>query len=105
MIRPALIALFALALVSPAAAEPNCLAGGGPGLQISMGASVGGPYTQEEQAVFDKMKLRQAGIDADTVERSWLGCMKVTRFEGGRWATEYYDPRTLDPKPLNLQLR
>ena len=91
-------------LASPAFADPNCLVGGKPGLRVSVGVSLGGKYTEAEQATFDQMRLKQAGIDADTVERTWLGCLKITRFEGGRWVTEYYDPDTLTQKPLNLRL-
>lgn len=104
MVRPALVSLIALALSSPAAAAPNCLGGGSPGVHVSMGVRVGGTYTPQEQEIFDKMRLRQAGIKADSVERSWLGCLKVDTFEGGHWNTEYYDPRTLGRKPLNLRL-
>lgn len=104
MFRPVLAVLLIAGLASPAVANPNCLGGGSSGLNVSVGVSVGGKYTEAEQAQFDKMRLRQAGVDVDTVERTWLGCLKTTTFEGGRWRTEYYDPGNLTQKPLNLQL-
>ena len=55
MIRPALVVAFALALATPAVAEPNCIASTGPRVHFSMGISVGGTYTQDEQAAFDRM--------------------------------------------------
>ena len=105
MVRLALALLLAAASVSPALADPNCLGGGEPGVHISFGVSIGGPYTKDEQEVFENMRLRNNGSDADSVERTWLGCWKVTsRDERGHWVTDYYDPRTLDRKPLNLNL-
>lgn len=104
MIRPLVLAASIAAAATPALADPNCLMSGGPGLHIEFGVQVGGEYTEAEQAEFDKMRLRRAGIDAETVERTWLGCFKVTRIENGGWVTEYYDPATLDRKPLNLRL-
>src|SRR5688572_10510832 len=103
MIRPLLTALpLLVALTLPAAASPNCKGGDGPGITVHIGVSVGTPFTEDEQEVIDKMRLRQAGIDADTVDRTWHDCLKVTRFENGRWVTEYYDPDTFERKPLNL---
>lgn len=99
----ALAGLFAL-LATPAAADPNCLTTGGPGLHVELGFHVGEKYTESEQEELDKIRLRQAGIIADTVERTWLGCWKITRRTGSGWITEYYDPRTLKPMPLNLRL-
>jgi microcystin degradation protein MlrC len=97
MIRPALVALVLAAFTTPAMADPNCLnRGGGMKLDLTLGAQVGGDYTEQEQSTFDVMTLRRHGIDADTAERTWLGCIKVTRFEGGSWVTEYYDPDTYD---------
>ena len=96
--------LLAAVITSPALADPNCLGGGSPGLHISFGVGIG-EYTEEEQAQFDKMHLRQQGIDAETVERTWLGCLKVTsRDFNGHWTTDYYDPQTFERKPLNLTL-
>jgi hypothetical protein len=104
MMRLVLAAAAFAAFATPALAYPNCLDNDGPGLKIKIGVSVGGAYTREEQEIFDKMELRQHGIDADTVERTHLGCMKITRFEGGSWTTEYYDPETFEEEPLNLRL-
>ena len=104
MLRPLALAGLVAALATPALADPNCLTTGGPGLHVEFGIRVGGEYTEAEQAQFDKMRLRRAGIDADTVERTWLGCFKVTRRMAGRWITEYYDPKTLRLMPLNLTL-
>lgn len=96
--------LIAWAGASPALADPNCLGGGAPGIRVSIGVGIG-EYTEAEQAQFDKMALRQQGIDADTVERTWLGCLKVTSRDGnGSWTTDYYDPDTFERKPLNLTL-
>lgn len=107
MIRPALILLLVAALATPAAAAsyPNCRGGGAPGLSVHIGVSVGGEFSEDELEDFDRMRLRRAGIDADTVDRTFLGCLKVTRFEQGRWVTEYYNPDTLQQGPLDLTLR
>jgi hypothetical protein len=97
--------LLVAAVTSPALADPNCLGGGEPGVDISFGFSIGGKYTEAEQAQFDVMHLRQQGIDAETAERTWLGCLKVTsRDANGHWTTDYYDPDTFERKPLNLRL-
>ena len=97
-------ALLTTVGVSPALADPNCLGGGAPGIHISIGAGIG-EYTEAELAEFDKMHLRQQGISADTVERTWLGCLKVTsKDSNGSWTTGYYDPDTFERKPLNLNL-
>ncbi len=101
MWRPIALAGLIACLATPALAYPNCLMSGGPGLRIEFGVQVGGDYTEAEQAQFDKMRLRQAGINADTVERTHLGCFKVTRIVGGGWVTEYYDPATLDLVPID----
>jgi microcystin degradation protein MlrC len=98
MIRRAVLAIaIATLAATPALADPNCLnRGGGMKLNLTLGAQVGEDYTETEQSTFDVMSLRRHGIDADTAERTWLGCIKVTRFEGGAWVTEYYDPNTYD---------
>jgi hypothetical protein len=93
------LALAALSAPAAAASYPNCV-GGSPGIEINLG--VGSHRTKAEQEVFDKMELRQAGIDADTVERTWLECFKVTRFENGRWVVEYYHPDRLEDGPMQL---
>ena len=103
MIR-SLAAAAVLALVAtPAFADPNCLMSGGPGLRISGQIGIG-EFSESDIAEFDKMRLRQAGIDADSVERTWLGCLKVTSRDSGGWNTDYYDPQTFERKPLNLRL-
>jgi len=104
MWRPIALAGLVALLATPALADPNCLTTGGPGLYVEFGVQVGGDYTETEQEQLDKIRLRRAGISADTVERTWLGCYKVTRRVGGSWVTEYYDPRTLRQMPLNLTL-
>jgi hypothetical protein len=104
MMRLWIAAVAFAGLATPALAAPNCLDNDGPGLKITIGVSVGGGYTEAEQEMFDKMELRKQGIDADTVERTSMGCMKITRFEAGRWTTEYYDPKTFEQEPLNLRL-
>ena len=99
-----LVVLVGATAASPALADPNCLGGGAAGVHVSIGVGIG-EYTEQEQAMFDRMRLRQEGIDADTVERTWLGCLKVTsRDASGSWTTDYYDPDTLAHKPLNLRL-
>ena len=103
-----LATLLALAVglwTAPALASPNCLMSGGSGVQFSI--QIGhGKFTKSELEQFDKMRLRQAGIDADRVQRTWLECLKVTRRDGqGHWVTEYYDPQTLELKPLDLRPR
>lgn len=105
MIRPLLVALLLAAVASPAAAASasNCLAPVSPGLQIHVEIGFGPERSKKDQEVFDKMRLRQAGVDADSVERTWLGCLKVQRFENGRWVTEYYHPDAIGAGPrLNL---
>ena len=106
MIRPVLAALSFAVLAAPATAAsyPNCLGGGSPGLQVHVEIGYG-DRSSDDQEVFDKMRLRQAGIAADSVDRTWLGCMKVQRFENGRWVTEYYNPDTVESGPLDLTLR
>jgi hypothetical protein len=102
LIAAILVAVAASA--SPALAGPNCL-GGQSGLYISYSVGIGGSYTADEQEVFDKMKLRQNGIQADTVERTSLGCWKVTsRDARGHWVTDYIDPRGLGDQPFRLNL-
>lgn len=99
-----LTALMVTGSASPALADPNCLGGGEPGIHVTIGIGIG-EYTETEQEQFDKMHLRQQGIDADTVERTYLGCLKVTsRDSNGHWTTDYYDPETFERKPLNLRL-
>jgi hypothetical protein len=99
MIRAAALALILAAGATPALADPNCLGGGGGGgirLHLGLGFEAGNDdFTEQDQMDFDVLTLRSYGIDAETAERTWLGCIKVTRREGGRWVTEYYDPDTM----------
>lgn len=101
----AALALAALASPAAAASYPTCLTGGSPGLSVHISIGSGPERSKKDQEVFDKMLLRRAGIAADTVERMTLGCLKVTRFENGRWITEYYDPDALEQGPLVLTRR
>jgi hypothetical protein len=96
MMRRLSIAMAALCLgTAPALAYPSCLAGGGPGLRIEFGASFGtGKFSEQDDMDFLLLQARSRGINADTAERTWLDCVKITRRENGRWVTEYYDPRT-----------
>lgn len=105
MFRPVVLAAAFAALATPALADPNCLTGGSPGLHVSLGVNFGGEFTEADQMEFDRIRARQHGIDAETAERTWLGCLKVTsRDADGNWVTEYYDPDTFEKKPLNLNL-
>ncbi|MHB1103370.1 MAG: hypothetical protein ACYC0C_11485 [Devosia sp.] len=105
MVRRILAAAVLAFVATPALADPNCLGGGSSGLHFSYGVRIGDDFTEAEQMQFDKMRLRQQGIDADTAERTWLGCLKVTsRDANGSWTTDYYDPDTFEQKPLNLKL-
>ena len=105
MFRPVVLAAVLALLATPALADPNCLTGGSPGLDVSLGFSFGGRITEADQMEFDRIRARRHGIDAETAERTWLGCLKVTRRDAsGNWVTEYYDPDTFEKKPLNLNL-
>ena len=97
--RPVVLALVALALsAAPVLAAPKCN-DYGPGLHVEFGFSIGSPYTREEQEIFDKMHLRQNGINARTVKRTDDDCLEawVPNGQGG-FDTEYYDPRTFELK-------
>lgn len=86
----ALVALgLTLAAAGPALAYPNCLTGGGVSVEIGIG-----DFSEQDRMEFDLLQARRHGIDAETAERTWLDCVKITRIEDGRWITEYYDPRT-----------
>jgi hypothetical protein len=95
MRRPAVLALCGFALaVTPAQAVPDCNAYG-PGLHVEFGFRIGSPYTREEQEIFDKMHLRQRGINARTVTRTDKGCLEAWVPDGaGGFNTEYYDPKS-----------
>ena len=91
-------------LATPALADPNCLTGDGSGLRVQFGINTGN-ISEQDQMDFDVIRARRHGINADTAERTWLGCLKITRrAAGGGWITEYYDPDTFERKPLDLTL-
>jgi hypothetical protein len=93
MIRAAaLAAVIVLAVAAPAVAYPTCLGGSG-GVKFKLDLKFG-EVTTQDQAQFDIMVARRNGIDAETAERTWLGCVKTTRRVNGKWVTEYYDPDT-----------
>lgn len=99
MHRFAACAVLALALaVGPALAAPRCDEYG-PGLHVEFGFRIGSPYTSEEQEIFDKMHLRQHGIDARTVTRTDDGCLEAWVPDGeGGFDTRFYDPRSFQLK-------
>jgi hypothetical protein len=100
MIRTALAAALLVLGAGPALAYPNCLMSGGPGLHVEFGIGTGN-FTEQDRMDFDLMEARRHGIDAETAERTHLDCVKITRIEGGRWVTEYYDPKTWDLVPID----
>jgi hypothetical protein len=95
--RPAILAIVALGLsAGPALAAPDCN-DYGPGLHVEFGFSIGAPYTDEEQEIFDKMHLRQNGINARTVSRTDEGCLEAWVPDGkGGFSTQYLDPRSFE---------
>ena len=95
MFRPALILMIVAALTGPALASPNCLQSGGGGLRVEFGFSTGN-LSEQDKMDFLVLEARRRGINADTAEKTWLECIKVTRREAGSWVTEYYDPYTWD---------
>lgn len=110
MRRAILLPLAFLALCTGAlAAQPDC-EDYGPGIHFSFKVQVGADYTEEEQAIFDKMHLRQNGIIARDTRRTSKGCIEAWVPDGqGGYSTEYYDPRDLEggrfpPGALRLQL-
>jgi hypothetical protein len=97
-------AVVLVAAATPALADPNCLASGGSAsFRVETGINIG-KFTEQEQMQFDVMRARRAGIDAETAERTGLGCLKITRRGANGWITEYYDPDTFERKPLDLRL-
>ncbi|MGV3575266.1 MAG: hypothetical protein ACO1O4_09055 [Devosia sp.] len=87
---------LALILAAPAAAAPFCT-GDRPGVQSSLGLTIGGPYTAEEQNSFDMMLLRQQGVDVTRVER-WNGCIRAfVRKPGGGEEMRFFEPGSLRP--------
>jgi hypothetical protein len=95
MRRAILIALALASSTATALASPNCLQSGGRGLRIEFGIGTGN-FSEQDKMDFLVREARRRGIDAQTAERTWLNCIKVTRMAGGRWVTEYYDPYTWD---------
>lgn len=106
---PILLVVLLLPIGIAQAAQPDC-EDYGPGVHVTFGFRVGSPYTEEEQAIFDKMHLRQNGIIARETKRTSKGCIEAWVPDGqGGFDTEYYDPRELEggrfpPGALQLQL-
>jgi hypothetical protein len=94
MIRIALAFLAIAFAAGPALADPNCLQSGS-GFRVEIGVGAGN-FSERDQMDFLVMQARRHGINADTAEKTWLECIKITRREAGRWVTEYYDPYTWD---------
>jgi hypothetical protein len=103
MNKAILVGVALAGLATPALADPNCLTSDGGGLQVHLGFSTGN-ISEQDQMDFDVINARRHGINADTAERTWLGCIKVTRRGSSGWITEYYDPDTWEKKPLDLRL-
>ncbi len=103
MKRAIVAAAVLAALATPALADPNCLSSGGTSFRVQTGFSVG-DITEQDQMEFDLIRARRAGINAETAERTWLGCLKITRRGPNGWITEYYDPDSFERKPLDLRL-
>lgn len=102
MLRVSFVTLAALlGATGGAVAAPDC-EDHGPGLHITFGFSVGSPYTDEEQEVFDKMHLRQSGVVARETKRTAGDCIEAWVPDGqGGFDTEYYDPRTFERKTFD----
>lgn len=92
--RTLIIALgLSLAASMPAAAA--MCQDGRPGMVVTFGIHVGEPFTESEKANFDLMRLRQAGVDATSVEY-WSGCIRAyVRKPGGGEEMQFFDPVTL----------
>lgn len=93
---PTLAAVVVVALTSSPAFALFCVdEGPSAGLTFEFGLNGklrSNPDLQKEQ---DLMRLRQAGVDATSVER-WNGCMRAfVRQPDGRITMEFYNPRTL----------
>lgn len=103
-----LLPMLLISTGSAFAAQPDC-EDYGPGVHFSFRVQVGADYTEEEQAIFDKMHLRQNGIVARETRRTAKGCIEAWVPDGrGGFITEYYDPRDLEggrfpPGALQLQ--
>ncbi len=94
------IALAAIALATPALSRERC---DGPertpGVHVTWGFQIGSNYTADEQERFDKMDLRQKGINARTARRTSDGCIEAWVPDGsGGFDTMYFDEDTLELK-------
>jgi hypothetical protein len=103
MRKAIVLAAVLAATVTPVLADPNCHSGSGASFRVETGFRIG-EFTEQEQMDLDVIRARRAGINAETAERTWLGCLKITRRGPNGWITEYYDPDTFELKPLNLNL-
>ncbi|HQZ12161.1 MAG TPA: hypothetical protein PK286_04680 [Devosia sp.] len=102
MKKAIVVAALLAATATPVLADPNCQTGGG-GANFRFEVGIG-KFTEKDQMEFDLIRARRAGINAETAERTWLGCLKITRRGPNGWITEYYDPDTFQLKPLDLRL-
>jgi hypothetical protein len=100
MIRLLAFAVLFATAASPALAYPNCLNSSSARLHVEFGFGTG-DLSEADRNEFDLIQARRHGIDAETAERTWLDCVLITRREGGRWVTEYYDPRSWDLMPID----
>ena len=83
-----------LLLTGTSFAAPFC-DGSSEGMQITLGFSIGGKYSEEERNSFDMMHLRQMGVDATRVER-WNGCIRAfVRKPGGGEEMQFFEPGSL----------
>lgn len=88
-----LVALsFALA-AGPALAGPMCN-DSTPGVQLSLGFSIGEKMSESDRNEFDLQLLRSKGVDATSVER-WGDCIRayVRKPEGGI-EMQFFDPNS-----------
>lgn len=100
MRRIIILAALALAGATPALAAPHerCdVPEPGVHFKISVGY---GHADYETQRTYDKMLLRQHGVDAQSISVASDGCLMVTVPLGnGHYGVEYYDPDTYQLKP------
>lgn len=97
---PIIIAALALCAATPALAAPHARCDvPEPGVHFKF--SIGyGEADYNTQRTYDKMLLRQHGVDAQSVSVASDGCLMVTVPKGnGHYAVEYYDPDTYELKP------
>ena len=95
------VAIAALLVATPTLARERCdVPDRTPGVHITWGFQIGADYTAEEQERFDKMELRQRGINARTARRTSDGCIEAWVPDGGGGLdTMYFDEDTLELKP------